>query len=91
MKPEEQMLISAVRYAIGRSSYIVSDTCRFVTNIKSKLSNECIDIMIHDIEFDLELYHRAGNLCGMECDEKEWSELLNVLKLDVMEAQHETD
>ena len=89
MKPEEQMLISAVRYALGRSTYIVSDTCRSVTNIKSKLSKECINIIIRDIEFDLELYHRAGNLCGMECDEKEWGELLNVLKLDVIEEGQE--
>ena len=89
MKPEEQMLISAVRYAIGRSSYIVSDTCRFVTSIKSKLSKECINIIIRDIEFDLELYHMAGNLCCLECDEKDWDELLNVLKLDVIEEGQE--
>lgn len=86
MKPEEQMLISAVRYAIGRSSYIVSDTCRFVTNIKSKLSKECIKIIIRDIEEEFEFRDEIGVPCGMECDEKDLSELLNVLKLEVMEV-----
>lgn len=80
MKPEEQMLISAVRYALGRMSYIVSDTCDFVANIREKLSQNCIDIIIRDIEEEIEFYHSLDVTCGDECDERNWLKLLEVLK-----------
>ena len=80
MKPEEMMLISAVRYALGRSSYIVSETCIFVTSIRKKLSQNCINIIIRDIEGTMDMYHKSGLLCGMECDETEWRVLLRRLK-----------
>ena len=80
MTPEEQMLISAVRYALGRQSYIVGDTCRFVANIKDKLSQNCIAIIVRDIEEELKRYHEFGQMLGMECDEKDWVELLRILK-----------
>lgn len=80
MKIEEQMLISAVRYAIGRQSYIVSDTCNFVKDIKEKLSVNCLNIIIKDIEETIEMYHRANITCSMEMDERCWANLLNILK-----------
>lgn len=53
MKPEEQMLISAVRYALGRRSYIVSDTCEFVASVSDKLSKKCISIIVSDIKKEI--------------------------------------
>ena len=82
MTNEEMMLISAVRYALGRMTYIVGDTCEFVASVKDKLSQRCIDIIIEDIEGEIEFYHRAGATCGMECDERTWINLLNFLKQD---------
>lgn len=80
MRPEEQMLISAVRYALGRRSYIVSDTCEFVAGLRMKLSKKCLNILIRDIEGTMEMYHRSGNLCGDACDEADWNRLLEKLK-----------
>lgn len=80
MKPEERMLISAVRYALGRQSYIVHDTYVFVKNVSDKLSKHCIDILIRDIEEEIEMCHRLGRTCGMDIDEKCWLKLLEVLK-----------
>ena len=80
MTPEEQMLISAVRYALRRMSYIVGVTCEFVATVKPRLSQECVNIIIRDIEEELERYHNAGQLLGMECDEKDWLKLLEVLR-----------
>ena len=82
MKPEEQMLISAVRYALGRMSYIVGATCEFVASNRDKLSRHCIDILIRDITEEIEMYHRLGRTCGMECDERAWLNLLKVLKAE---------
>ena len=80
MKPEEMILICAVRYALGRMSYIVHEVCQYVTFTRKNLSKECIKIIIRDIEEELEMYHRSGNLLGMECDEKEWLKLRDLLK-----------
>lgn len=87
MSTEEQMLISAVRYALGRQSYIVGTTCGFVASIRDKLSENCIKILIRDISEEIEMYHRAGQTCGMECDEREWVKLLEVLKEQVKQCQ----
>ena len=80
LSQEEQMLISAVRYALGRMSYIVSDTCSFVLSVKDKLSDNCIAILIRDIEAELYRYHEIGQTLGMDFDEREWLNLLNTLK-----------
>ena len=80
MTPNEQILICAVRYALGRMSYIVGEVCSYVRFHRKKLSQHCINIIISDIEEELERYHSFGEKLGMECDEKDWVELLNVLK-----------
>jgi hypothetical protein len=80
LSPEEMMLISAVRYALGRKSYIVGETCKFVLDIKDKLSENCIAIIIRDIEEELELCHRLGHTLGMDFDERAWINLLNNFK-----------
>ena len=78
--PDESILICAVRYALGRMSYIVKDVCDYVTFKRKSLSNECINIIIRDIEEELERYHGAGYKLGMECDERQWVKLLEILK-----------
>ena len=80
MTPEEQILICAVRYALGRRTYIVEDVCRYVKNQKDTLSDQCKNIIINDIEDDVEMYHRVCRTCGDDIDEKEWCGLLRVLK-----------
>lgn len=80
MTPEEQMLISAVRYALGRMSYIVGTTCEFVASFRGKLSKNCINIIVRDIEEELEMYHRAGMTLGMDFDERTWLNLRDILK-----------
>ena len=80
MSHEEQILICAVRYALGRMSYIVGVVCEYVAVKKPGLSKECINIIIRDIEEELERYHDAGQTLGMECDERIWLRLLETLK-----------
>lgn len=80
MSGEELMLISAVRYALGRQSYIVGATCEYVASIVDKLSADCLRILIRDISAEIEMYNNLGRTCGMECDEKNWLKLLEVLR-----------
>ena len=80
MTPDEQILICAVRYALGRMSYMVGVVCEYVYFKRKTLSNECINIIIRDIEEEKERHHKAGQLLGMECDERTWIRLLEVLR-----------
>lgn len=68
----EHMLISALRYALGRRTYIVELTCRYIERQIPRLSDRCKDLMIKDIE--------SQKNYGDECDKKDWMRLLEVLK-----------
>ena len=84
MSNEEQILICAVRYALGRMSYIVGVVAEYVAVKQPELSKECINIIIRDIEEELKRYHDAGQKLGMECDERTWLRLLERLKEGVI-------
>ena len=68
----EQILISALRYALGRRTYIVGMTAEYIENELPKLSDQCKAIMIEDIERQEQL--------GNECDREDWMQLLEKLK-----------
>lgn len=68
----EYMLISALRYALGRRTYIVGMTAEYIENELPKLSDQCKAIMIEDIERQEQL--------GNECDREDWMQLLEKLK-----------
>lgn len=80
MNLEEQIIICAVRYALGRMSYIVSDVCEYVRFKKDELSDECKKIIARDIKDEYQFYHRQGKTLGMEYDEQNWMRLLEMLK-----------
>lgn len=46
----EHILISALRYALGRKSYIVDTTIDYIASQLPKLSDDCIEIMLKDID-----------------------------------------
>lgn len=70
----EHMLISALRYALGRRTYIVGMTAEYIENELPKLSDQCKTIMITDIE-----RHRLFGYYD-ECDREDWMRLLKRLR-----------
>lgn len=80
MTTEEQILICAVRYALGRQSYIVGVVAEYVASKRNELSEHCLDILIRDIKEEIEMCHRIGKTCGDWFDERTWQNLLEVLK-----------
>ena len=70
----EYMLISALRYALGKRIYIVELTCKYIEQQIPMLSDHCRAIMITDIE-----RHRLFGY-GDECDKEDWMQLLEKLK-----------
>lgn len=82
MTREELIIICAVRYALGRMSYVVGEVCSHVAAKQHELSKNCINVIIRDIEEELHIYHERGQMLGMECDEQNWLWLLENLKGD---------
>ena len=68
------MLIGAVRYALGRRTYIVNWTCEFIENNKHLLIEKDKQVMIRDIKGQ----EKYGY--GDECDKNDWMRLLRVLE-----------
>ena len=78
MSDYENIVISAVRYALGRVSYIVNLTVNYILKDieQNKLSMKCLWIIHEDI--------RKAKYLGMDCDEKDWQRLLKKID-EVME------
>jgi len=71
---EFELLVNcAVRYALGRRTYVVSEICNFLIERKKDLSINCIKTILSDIKNQIDLS------LGDRCDEKEWMNLLNTL------------
>ena len=87
MNADEQILVCAVRYALGRRTYIVGVVCDYVKAKIRTLSKHCIIILIRDIEEEMERCHRLGYTLGDDCDEREWIKLLEVLKKETEDAE----
>ena len=68
------MMVNSERYALGRKTYMVEWTCKFISNNLHLLTKKDRNVMIRDIE-NVDNY-------GYECDEKEWKALLEKLKGD---------
>lgn len=68
---DELILGSAVRYALGRRTYIVSVVCNEVAANLKIISDNMLNVVIRDIE-------ECDNL-GDDCDIKSWNILLEKL------------
>ena len=73
----EEMMISAVRYALGRMTYIVQDTTDYITAFAPDLSTRTLQIILRDIDDERARATRmhSPNVLGMECDRKAWERL----------------
>ena len=73
MTPDDRgsLLISAIRYALGRRTYVVSDTCRIARMALHETTDETRAIIGRDIRMAL-----ARGQCGDDIDDREWRALL---------------
>lgn len=71
MTDYEHIVISAVRYALGRMTYIVELTVNYILQEieEDKLSDSCLDVIRNDI--------KEAKDYGMKCDRVQWLKLLN--------------
>ena len=73
MTDYENILISAIRYALGRRTYIVKLTVDYVIPELDKLSDNCKKV----IKKDIIEQSRLG--LGDECDKDDWCRLLKAI------------
>lgn len=81
----ETMLISAVRYACGRRTYIVGMTVGYMIPLLPRLSDWCINIMERDISEQFAINERTGGnlILGDECDVRDWTRLLTDIRAEI--------
>ena len=73
----EEMMISAMRYALGRMTYIVKDTTDYIGSLVPLLSNDTLFVMRNDIISRKEEEERGNkHAFGMDCDRECWLGLL---------------
>ena len=75
----ELMMISALRYAIGRYTYMPSVTIDYIRYLIPQLSAYTLYIMQRDIKEEVERYERIGRELYMS---KEWVELAEEMRIE---------
>lgn len=73
-----EMMNWAVRYALGRRTYAVSDTAGYMIRILKLLDDQTIYVMLRDIEEQ----DKIGNL-GHDCDAAEWMNLKEAIQKEI--------
>lgn len=82
------ILNCAVRYAIGRMTYMPSTVIRYITPLLPKLDDKTIDVFIQDLEWHQEDVDRGAASWGMDIDEYDWKVFLENCK-EEMERRDE--
>lgn len=89
------MVLAAVRYCLGRQSYMVGDCCDWLIWLWPKLDEANRKLIQRDVDEAFESDDAAredGNVCrrlGMDIDRKQWERVRALWKSDNGENSHE--
>lgn len=72
MTDYEHIIISAVRYALGRRTYIVETTVNYVIRNLDNLSSHCTGVILRDL--------KEATCLGDDCDQAEWMKLRRTIE-----------
>ena len=78
-----EMMNWAARYAIGRRTYVVSDTANYILRLVDRLDWQTLICLKNDIE--------SASSLGDSCDEKEWLKLLDAVKKELERRKKGTE
>lgn len=73
-----EMLVSAVRYALGRRTYIVKDTVQFIIKYMKYFDDNSLYIMLNDIK-------TAHDYGDEHIDKPHWDMLQTIIKNELHE------
>lgn len=73
------VMIMALRYALGRRTYVTSEVCTFIEQNIKYIDERIKHVMIKDIKEYLEKKNK-GIICDDSCDEANFNNLLYILE-----------
>jgi hypothetical protein len=73
------MLLSTLRYSMGRQSYMPSYTCDLINQYKNYLSIEQVHQIREELEKELKLYEEMGKTLGDVFDHQMWRKFVEQL------------
>ena len=74
-----ELAICAVRYALGRATYVSYSVPRTVLNNVDKIETNFLKVMIRDVEE----FKRVHGKIGMQIDEASWLQFAEDLKAEI--------
>ena len=82
---DEFLVIGAVRYARGRATYVVEETCEWVINHWGQLSENTRAVIARDVRLEVELRRAEGEEQSAlaRIDNPAWERLLDVVEKEV--------
>lgn len=82
---DEFLVISAVRYARGRATYIVEETCEWVINHWGQLSDNTRAVIARDVRMEVQLRREEGTKQSAlaRIDNPAWEKLLDTVEKEV--------
>ena len=84
------MIISALRYALGRRTYITAETSEFIVENKAIIDSRMKQVMLADLGQYLERRNK-GFITDDKCDYMVWENLYNWLsELEVEDDRNRT-
>jgi len=84
---DEFLVIGAVRYARGRATYVVEETCEWVTEHWGELSENTRAVIARDVRLEVELRRNQGaeQSALARIDNPFWEKLLDKVEQEVAE------
>lgn len=81
----EFLVIGAVRYARGRATYVVEETCEWVTDHWEQLSDNTRAVIARDVRLEVELRHAEGERQSTlkRIDNPAWEALLDKVEQEM--------
>lgn len=82
---DEFLVISAVRYARGRATYVVEETCEWVIEHWGELSENTRAVIARDVRLEVELRRAEGaeQSALARIDNPYWEALLDIVEKEV--------
>lgn len=82
---DEFLVISAVRYARGRATYVVEETCEWVINHWAELSENTRAVIARDVELEVKLRREQGDELATiaRIDNPAWEALLDTVEKEM--------
>jgi len=84
---DEFLVIGAVRYARGRATYVVEETCEWVIDHWAELSDNTRAVIARDVQLEVQLRREQGDELATiaRIDNPAWERLLDTVEKEVGE------